>query len=172
MGWNIVGYGSLISHNSLRETIGNKHFIPVIVKGYKRIFDIDLIKGKNSDVLNLEKNSKCKFNGVVFSVTDKELERLRKREDNYELEETTFYDMKKREKLGNCFVFVDHIDMDKEMLPDKSYFLLCREAAYHLTKRFGKMWDGTTFVSTGERVSDWLKEHKEYDCIDGDGINE
>jgi len=171
MGWNIAGYGSLISHNSLKETIGNKRFIPVIVKGYKRIFDINRIKGENSDVLNLEKNSKCKFNGVMFSVTDKELERLRKREEGYELEETAFYDMKKCEKLGNCFVFVDHIDMDKEMLPSKNYFLLCREAAYHLSKRFGKMWDNTTYISTGEKISDWLKEHKEYDCIEGDGIN-
>ena len=34
------------------------------------------------------------------------------------------------------------------------------------------MWDNTTFVSTGEKVPDRLKEHKEYDCVEDDGINE
>ena len=51
----MIGYGSLISHNSLKETINNKHFKPVIIKGYKRIFDIYVKKNENSDILNLEK---------------------------------------------------------------------------------------------------------------------
>lgn len=168
MGWNVVGYGSLMSHDSLRETIGDKRFIPVLVKGYKRIFDINRIKGENSDILNLEKSPKSKFNAIMFSVSDKELEKLRKREEGYELEQIPVYHFKSKDKLGNCFVFVDRIDLDKTMLPSKSYFLLCREAAYHINKKFGQVWDETTFVSTGEKVSDWLKEHEEYDCLDED----
>lgn len=172
MGWNIVGYGSLMSHCSLRETIKDKRFIPVFVKGYKRIFDITKIKGKNSNVLNLVKNKNYDFNGVMFSVTDKELEKLRKRESGYEIEEVPVYHFKTKDKLGNCFVFVDRTDLDKKMLPSKSYFLLCRESAYHISKKFGNVWDETTFVSTGEKVSEWLKNNKEFDCIEGDGINE
>jgi hypothetical protein len=170
MGSYIVGYGSLVSHNSLKETIKDKHFIPVIVKGYKRIFDIAQIEGENSDVLNLKKSPKNEFNGVMFSVTDKELEKLKQREDGYELEQVPAYHFKTKDKLGNCFVFLDKTDLDKSLFPYRSYFLLCRDAAYHISKKFGKMWDETTFVSTGEKISEWLKEHKEYDDIDNDGI--
>lgn len=55
MKYNIIGYGSLISHKSLSKTIPDKHFTPVIVKGYERIFDLAVKKGSCPDVLNLKK---------------------------------------------------------------------------------------------------------------------
>jgi cation transport regulator ChaC len=169
MRWNFVGYGSLMSHDSLKETIKNKKFRPVIVKGYKRIFDLTTRRNENADVLNLKKSPKSFFNGVMFKVDDGELKKLCEREPEYNLEKTKVYDWKTKKLLGECFVVIDYfVGLDKnEKLPSKSYFILCREAAYHLNKKFGKMWDETTFISDNEKVSEWVKKNKEYDCLKG-----
>lgn len=160
---NIVGYGSLISHNSLKDTIPNKKFTPVIVKGYKRIFNFKL---KKSDLLNLKKDSRLKFNGILFTVNNKELKELIRRESNYQVRKTTAYDFETGNRLGKCLIFIDFMDIDKfRRKPNKKYFVLCREAAYHISKNFGKYWDKTTHISTGEKVSEWIKKNKAYDTI-------
>ncbi len=165
MEYKVVGYGSLISHNSLKEDIGDKRFKPVIVKGFKRIFDI--YEGKRGDVLNLEEDKKGKFNGVMFKVDENELRKLRKREDVYGFEKKNVYDFKTRKKIGKALLFIDFfIDIDKKKkLPDKRYFILCREAVYHISKEFGRMWDKTTFVADGERVDKWIKKHGDFDSL-------
>jgi len=164
---NMVGYGSLISHNSLKETINNKHFKPVIIKGYKRIFDIYSKKNANSDVLNIKKSKNSKLNGVMFKVNDLELEKIKKREDWYSLKKVKAYDFESGKLLGECFIVIDYtIRIDKDnKLPSKCYFILCREAAYHINKKFGNFWDKTTFTSDNETVSEWIKNHREYNTL-------
>lgn len=159
--YNIVGYGSLISHNSLKEDCPNKHFIPVIVKGYKRIFNI--LEGK-SDILNIKKSRKSKFNGVLFKVNNPEFTKLKKREDIYTPDKTTCYDFKTKKISYECFVYLDHnLLIDRyHNKPNKNYFLLCRQAAYHISKEFGKFWDNTTFTSDGKKISNWLKQNPSY----------
>jgi len=167
MKYNFVGYGSLISHKSLRETIKDRRFKPVLVKGYKRIFDLVTMRNKNSDVLNLKKSKKHFFNGVLFKVSDEELKKLACREPEYNLEKTTAYDWKTKKKIGTCVIVIDYfVGIDKkEKLPSKNYFKMCREAAYEISEEFGKMWDKTTFISDNEKVADWLKKHKEYNPL-------
>jgi len=157
--FNVVGYGSLISHNSLKETIKDKKFTPVIVKGYKRVFN--LVDGK-ADVLNLVKDKNSSFNGVLFSVEEKELKRLIKRELEYNMEQVDIFDFKTGKKIGQAFTFIDYfLDLDNgKKLPDKSYLILCREAAYHISEEFGKFWDKTTFLSSGENIGEFLKNKK------------
>ena len=160
---NFIGYGSLMSHNSLKKTIKDKKFTPVIVKGYKRVFDL---KENSSDVLNLEKSPKSYFNGIMFSINDKELIKLKEREDDYNLEETKVYDFKTEKSLGIALIVIDYlVNIDKKLLPDKSYFILCREAAYHISEEFGKLWDETTYTSKEEKVSDWIKTNRSYNTI-------
>ena len=163
----VVGYGSLMSHQSLRETIPDKHFTPVIVKGYKRVFNLAIMGGKDPDVLNLEKSPNEEFNGVMFEVNDKELREFKKREEAYNLEETWAYDFLTGKKLCNCLIDIDYIvAIDKRhRKPNKDYFILCRESAYHISREFGKYWDSTTYTSDGERISSWLKKNKEYDTV-------
>lgn len=163
--YSMVGYGSLMSHDSLKETIKDKHFLPVIVNGYKRIFNLSM--GNGRDVLNLEKSAKSKFNGVLFKVNERDLREIKIREDEYNLEKTQVYDFRTGKPLGESLVVIDYlIDIDlKKHLPDKSYFILCRESAYHISKDFGEMWDETTFTSTGEKVSSWIKKNKAYDSF-------
>ena len=158
----IVGYGSLLSHDSLKETIKDKKFRKILVKGYKRIFN--LVDGRG-DVLNLEKCKGCEFNAVLFYVDDEELRMLKLREDEYNLESVDVFDFGTRKKICAAYTSIDHIvDIDSgKMLPQKGYFVLCRKAACDLGEDFGKVWDETTYLSSGERVCDWVKKHKEYD---------
>src|SRR3989344_5552346 len=166
MEYNLVGYGSLISHNSLKESCKDKEFIQVTIKGYKRVFNIT--ENNHSDILNIKESKKDKLNAVLFKVNEKELKKLKEREDWYNFEETTAYDFKTNKLLTKALISIDHIIcIDKSNHPpNKSYFMLCREAAYHISKEFGKVWDETTFNSSGKKVSDWIKQHPKYNTID------
>ncbi len=164
----LIGYGSLLSHKSFHTEATNTRVIgPVIVKGYKRIFNISETKAGDSDVLNLKKSKGSEFNGLLFEVDDEELERLSIREEGYNLEEVECYDFKTGKELGKAITCIDYyilIDR-KKGLPERSYFILCREAAYQISQSFGKKWDETTFTSTGEKIAEWIKKHKDYDTI-------
>ena len=146
MKYEIVGYGSLISHNSLKESCKDKEFHPVIIQGYKRIFNVT--ENNNFDVLNIKESKKDKLNAVLFQVNEKELKKLKEREDWYNFEETNVYDFKTNKILTKALISIDHIiciDKSKHP-PNKSYFILCREAAYQISNEFGKFWDETTFI--------------------------
>lgn len=165
--YSFVGYGSLVSHKSFRPKSHARIIKPVIVKGYKRIFNIAESKGNKSDILNIVKSKLSKFNGVLFKVDEFGLKKLRERENWYNFEETQCFDFETGKKMGKCLICVDHyffIDKRKK-LPKKSYFVLCREAAYQISKKFGKFWDETTFTASGEKISSWIKKHEEYDTI-------
>ncbi len=156
---NFVGYGSLINHQSLKETISDKKFIPIIVKGYKRIFDLEIRKNGKTDVLNLVKNKNKFFNGVLFKVNEKELKKLKKRESEYNIEEVNIYDFKTKKKCGKALIAIDYfigIDYNHKK-PNEHYFNLCRTGAYNLSKEFGKIWDETTYTSDNIKISDWIK---------------
>lgn len=157
-------YGSLMSHKSLKKTIQNKRYKQAIIKNCKRIFNI---KERRFDVLNLLKSRNSMVNGVLFKLNKSELKKIKKRESGYNLEQTWAYDFKTRKKLCTCFLVIDYhvcIDQSKNK-PSKDYFILCREAAYHISKKFGKMWDDTTYTSDGKSISEWIKLHKEYDTL-------
>lgn len=154
-----IGYGSLLNHESLRETIEDKKFKKIIVKGYKRIFDLEIKKEGKSDILNIIKDKKGLFNGVMFNVTEDELFRLKKREDEYNFESVDVYDFKTKKKIGKALVAIDHIvgiDRDNKK-PNEHYLNLCRKGAYSIGRDFGKFWDETTYTSKNEKLSDWLK---------------
>lgn len=167
MTYQLVGYGSLISHNSLSKTIPDKTFTPVIVKGYKRIFNLKIENDQDPDVLNLKKDGRAKFNGVLFTVNDAELIKIKRREDDYNLEETECYDFATGKNLGKCLITIDNlVGLDGgQGKPDKRYFIACREAAYAISEAFGKFWDETTYVVSGERISEWLSSNPSYGTI-------
>lgn len=163
----VVAYGSLMSHQSIRETIPDRHFTPVIIKGYQRFFNLAVERGKNPDVLNVEKSAGHSFNGLLFKVTDTELRKIKEREDDYNLEETWSFEFLTGQKLCRCLVSTDVlVALDKHRRnPHKSYFILCREAAYHVSKDFGVFWDATTYTANGRVVANWIKKNKSYDTL-------
>jgi hypothetical protein len=167
MKYNFVGYGSLLSHESLKQSIEDKNFRLVKVKGYKRIFNLSTKKDENADVLNIKKSKTHHFNGVLFSINDKELKEIKEREDDYNLEKVDVYDFKTNKKLGKAFFVIDYIvSIDKKKkFPSKSYFIMCRQAAYNISREFGEYWDKTTYISDNESVYQWIKKHPDYDTI-------
>lgn len=163
--YKLIGYGSLVSHKSLKETCEDKKFSPIIVKGYKRIFNIKTKLKK--DILNLKKSKNNYFNAILFKVTEKELEKIKSREDIYNFEKIKYSGYTSKKRLGEAFASIDHIiaiDNHKNK-PNKEYFILCREAAYQISKEFGELWDNTTFTSDNKKVSNWIKDNKSYDTI-------
>ncbi|GEM_PF-1882057 len=160
----IVGYGSLLSHSSLKKTIRDKKFQKIIIKGYKRIFN--LIDGKK-DILNLEKSKKNYFNAILFYANKKELKKIKLREDEYNLEKVDVFDFITKEKICQAYISIDYIvDIDnKKKNPDKKYFILCRSAAYSLGNDFGKFWDKTTYTSQNKKITEWIKKNKKYNKL-------
>src|SRR3989344_3087912 len=126
-----------MSHKSLRKTIPDKHFSPVIVKGYKRIFNLSGGGHHPSDYLNLKKSKNSRFNGVLFQLNDSDLLKIKRREPEYNLEETWAYDFLTGKKLCKCYIVVDYIvSIDRmKKKPNKHYFTLCRESAYHISRQ-------------------------------------
>lgn len=165
MDYHVVGYGSLMSHKSLRKTISDKHFKPVIVNGYKRIFDLAV--SKKSDVLNLKRSPNSKFNGLMFKVNDKELKKIQKRENGYDFEVVYPYDFKTKKKLNKSLIVIDHHASDRfRRKPKKDYFIICREAAYQISKKFGEFWDNTTYIYKNKKVKSWIKKNNSFNTID------
>lgn len=166
----VIAYGSLVSHKSIRKTIPDRHFTSVVIKGYKRIFNLsvsDSKSDKDPDYLNIKKSRNLSFNGVLFQVNEKELMKLKKREIEYNIKEVWAYAFLTGKKLKKGLLFMDDfIAIDKlNKKPKKQYFILCREAAYHISREFGKYWDKTTFTSNGKNISIFLKKNKKYDTI-------
>lgn len=90
----IFGYGSLVNINSaqksFKRTLKHEDFIPVIAKGYKKVWNsIEYIvfEGEeeisNGIFLNLEEDECEATNGVLLKITDEEFEFLKLREKNY-----------------------------------------------------------------------------------------
>jgi len=166
MNYKLIGYGSLISHKKWAQYATHKHhFKQVLVKGYKRIFDI---KYHGGDVLNVEKSVGHHFNAVMFTITPEELANLKRRESGYNLELCCVHDFKTGKKIGKGYLFIDYINAiehHKKARPLKEYFKVCREAAYHISKKFGKEWDKTTYTADNEQIYSWLKNNKSFDSI-------
>lgn len=89
----IFGYGSLINiksaQKSFKRVLQFSDFIPVVLKGYVKIWNsIEYIKFENDSkvyegiFLNLKKSDSNNTNGVVLKITPEEFELLKK-EKNY-----------------------------------------------------------------------------------------
>jgi len=122
---------------------------------------------KDPDYLNVVKSKNNSINGVMFKTDEKELIKLKRRELEYNMELVDIYDFLTHKKIGKGFLFVDNfirIDKSKKK-PQKSYFILCREAAYHISREFGEYWDKTTYTSNKKNIKDFLKKNKKYNTI-------
>ncbi|HLP64746.1 gamma-glutamylcyclotransferase family protein [Flavobacterium sp.] len=120
----IFGYGSLVNLESLEKTIKRKlkpnEIHPVTLNGYTRvwnytakIFAAELNKEITAVYLNIAPFHNSSLNGIVFEVSDSELELLKKRELFYSLVDITAnvkFD-------GNVKVFT-FICYDKQHLTD------------------------------------------------------
>ncbi len=164
MKYYFFAYGSLMDHASLTEGIPDRHFTPVTLKAWRRIFDVRDVHSKDPDVLNIEPARGHSVNGVLFQVSHPELRKLMKRETEYKLARVRVQEFLTGRPLCGCYTVTDRgvgIDMD-DRKPNRPYFIACRQAAYDISTDFGRCYDETTFLSDGRKVRTWIKRNRSY----------
>lgn len=113
----IFGYGSLIDRRSLIATVPDAANIrPAYIKGFYRDFclwdpegwtetelDVAGVPFCAVDIRKTDKSSS--LNGIVFEMSSVHFETLKRREQQYELLQTSVYNFVDDSILGDCFVF-------------------------------------------------------------------
>jgi hypothetical protein len=169
----MAGYGTLLLRESLGNTVnqdraGQKRFIPVIVPGFKRLFNLIPDHYPVEDRLglgqvekgaaNIEPAEDQHFNGLIFEVEAAELDLLDKRERYYKRIETPCFHFDDRQPMGNCHVYMSEpdarwIERDiKKLLPLWRDIAYARVGAYRISGSFGRMYDETTWLADGETL--------------------
>jgi len=178
----VVGYGTLLYQESVGDTIGEsaerKLFQPVIVKEFKRLFNLlpshynpsfkltDLpVERAAANIVDCEG---AYFNGLAFEVDEKELLEIDRRESHYDRIETMIYDFATKKPIGLAFVYAANetrtvLTNDASFLPDWIDISWARTGAYRYGHKFGEMYDRTTFLADGltltvERYASYLNE--------------
>lgn len=167
----IVGYGTLLYTESVGDTIGasagKKLYLPVMVHGFKRLFNLlpshynPSFKISKMPVekaaANIIVSPGSKFNGLAFQVNEVELAEIDRRESHYLRHETSIYDFVSGELMGKAFVYV--ATKEKATLTDDACFLpdwedisWARTGAYRHGEEFGEMYDRTTFLADGKTL--------------------
>jgi hypothetical protein len=175
----IVGYGTLLYAESLQKTIGEsvreKKYIPVIIKGFKRLFNVLPIHYKPSYKItdlpyekaaaNVILSKTDILNGLAFEVSEKEINDLDKRERSYQRCESKMFDFNTGEFMGNGFIYSaamdsERVTKDTRFLPDWEDISFARTGAYRYGQSFGETYDKTTFLVDGvTRVIDYYKDY-------------
>lgn len=165
----LVGYGTLMSRASLATTVGDaghaKAFVPVVVQGYRRLFNLRpdhyepslhlTDEPLEAAALNIEPAADLRFNGVALEVTEDELRALDLREPYYRRIRVAAHRFSDAAPLGQVFVYSSDPDQPwicrdpRRLLPRWKDVLLARNGAYGISRSFGEMFDETTYMADG-----------------------
>jgi hypothetical protein len=176
----VVGYGTLLSRASLASSVGaggqTKTFLPVVVEGFRRIFNLRPGHYEPSyhlthepvelGAMNVQRLEGHSFNGVAFSVSKGEMKVLDEREKYYqriEVQVEAFpgfvgHSVEAAPSGRGAFVYSAGPESpwvidDPEMLrPHWRDLILAREGAYALGRAFGEMFDATTYLAGGRTL--------------------
>ena len=178
----IIGYGTLLYKESLGDTIDTsteeKKYRPVIVKGFKRLYNLlpnhyhpsfRLSKlPVEISAANILPEKGSSFNGLAFEVTAEELADLDKRESYYTRVESPAYDFFSGRKIGIGMVYLapcslEDVTSDAKYLPEWDDISYARTGAYRYGLEFGKMFDKTSYLADGQTLvvnyyKDYLKQ--------------
>ena len=166
----IFGYGSLLQLESLKATVPSaKNLRPAYIEGFRREFTLWDPIGWTETNLDLAgipfcgvdarqtSDNKDWVNGVVFEVDQTDLPALLKREQEYELIETTAYDFNTGQPIGTCMVFSANKitgEYDFNSAAQARYLDVCLEGAQAFGEEFLSQFICTTFI--GDRSLDNL----------------
>lgn len=165
----LVGYGTLLNRASMEKTVGSsalrKPFFPVIVTGYRRLFNLVpdyyqpsfRLRDEPVEVgaANIQVAPGERFNGLAVPVTEGELSALDERERFYQRVEVQVFSFPDEEPMGQAFAYSAPPDSpwvrmnDEALLPRWQDVVLAREGAYAVGGAFGRMYDATTFLAHG-----------------------
>lgn len=179
----LVGFGTLLLQESLGDTIGadgagRKRFRPIIVKNYRRLFNLlpdhyvadNRLRTDGTEIgaANIEPAAGEQFNGLAYEVDASDLERLDQRERYYVRRPVAYFDFETGEALGQCFVYESEpnarwiVRNVQRLLPLWRDIVYARVGAYRIGTAFGKMYDQTTYLADGKtRLVDYYKDHLE-----------
>ena len=167
----VVAHSLLLNKESLMKTIPDREFRPVLIKHFKRVFNLRTskprlyklsIKDNKQAIANLvqEKGNVC--NAALFEVSDDEFRRLKLRNRAFYTKKVPVYNPQSGIKTGEGYIFIgrktlqgEHMRAD-DILPIPHYLEMCRQGCYALGKQFGRQWDETTFLATGQQLTEYL----------------
>lgn len=179
----LVGYGTLLLKESLSSTVEGetKTYQPVIIKNYRRLFNLLPTHYNDYKVdnrlrdnwtekaaANIEYAEGAEFNGLAFEADAADLESLDKRERYYKRSQAACYDFETGEEIGVCHVYETPLDAPwlvrdvEQLLPLWRDLVYARVGAYRISEAFGKMYDATTYLADGKTLAvDYYKDHLE-----------
>lgn len=169
----VIGFGTLLLKHSLGDTVGGessdkKKYIPITVKGYKRLFNVvaqhytpthKMSRGNvEIGAANVEYSKEHSFNGVAFEVSDEEILLIDKRERYYERIEVQAHLFGSDKVLGEAFLYCALPDSQSvessndKLLPHWRDIDYARRGAYAISEEFGKAYDESTFMADGKTL--------------------
>ncbi len=157
----VFGYGSLISGHSLQATVPDaKHIKPAYIKGFRRDFSVWDPEGwteTEQDVagipfcaLDVTKGSGKNVNGVVFEMGQDNFIALKRREQEYELLETTAFDFVSHKPIGLCLFFSANKKTGRYVFNEPAqerYMAVMLDAARKLGDNFYNQFLATTYIN-------------------------
>lgn len=177
----MAGYGTLLLKESLGDTVSQesaeeKEFIPIIIQGCKRIYNLipDHYPSENrlgrgpiekaaANSIFAEGHS---FNAVAFQVKVSELELLDKRERYYKRVSAPCLEFSSQKSLGDCYFYMSEPDARwiendiSKALPLWRDIVYARVGSYRISENFGKSYDATSWMADGKtRVVDFYKDY-------------
>ena len=140
----------------MQKTLGDRaktiHFKPVIIKEYKRIYNVFIpsYKCKNAaaNIVKIKSPNNYFLNAVMIEINDNELQLLNKREEIYTLKKVDSYDFITGKYLGVALTYLvepHSIHFKNYIHPRLLDVFLAQSGAYQLSPQFGYIFDKTTF---------------------------
>lgn len=169
----LVGYGTLLYRGSLGQSIGatlaeSKPVVPVVVRDYKRLFNVRAehyesshklsAEGIELGAMNVEPSAGSSFNAVAMKVSAGELEILDRRERYYRRLTVPVHDFTTGEALGpgNFYAAGPEsrwLERDPgRLLPRWQDIVWARAGSYAISQDFGRYYDATTYLADGETL--------------------
>lgn len=153
----IFAYGSLINPQSRKKTLQNSKLIAddIILNGYSRKMNAPY-RDEGYLYLNIVPKDNSKVEGVVIEVDDSEIEKLKKREEGYNLIEIT--NKLSRNLKNKVFTFVQPDKYYPEMKVLQSYINTCIK---NISKENQKEWLEETIIEN-EILNDTINPFYEF----------
>ena len=169
----LVGYGTLLHRGSLGHSIGhdsaeNKRVVPVVVHGYRRLFNLRPTHYETSyklheepienAAMNVEPAAGAHLNGLGFSVTIDELESLDERERYYLRRAVPIHHFDTGELVGEGHIYISEPDASwierdpGKLMPLWRDIVWARTGAYRVSEAFGRSYDETTYLADGRSL--------------------
>jgi hypothetical protein len=169
----VIGYGTLLSRWSARVTLGRepaapRRLAPVVVHGYRRLFNARPAKYESSrrlngppierGAMNVEPAEGGRFNGLAISVTRDELVALDVREESYARVRVDASPFGRAGQTFRAFTYMVPLHSHRlcrsidELLPRWLDICLARAGCLELGREFLDMYDETTYLADGETL--------------------